>query len=142
MAEKASGNPQFMHAMGAILSLIRQLPRSPPHPQIDNYTVCSQGKSIDLGVREPRVQILSLTCCVILGKSLNLSELQCVLLQYGDDEVQMAGAAVRTDGGGREHVTTGSYSVLGTMLETGRRSCKAGVTMFCILQEEMEGQEG
>ena len=50
--------------------------------------------------------------------------------------------AVRTDGGGREHFIPGSYSALATRLESGRSSSKAGAMMLCILQEEMEVQEG
>ena len=45
---------------------------------------------MDLGVREPQVQTLSLTSCVTLGKSLNLSELQCLLLQHGVVKVLVA----------------------------------------------------
>ena len=47
-----------------------------------------------MGVREPQVQILSLTSCVTLGKLLNLSELQCLLLNTGMVEGSVSSLAV------------------------------------------------
>lgn len=54
----------------------------------------------------------------------------------------MAGlVAITTDEGSKGHFTAGSYSALGSMLETGNLSCTVGVSMLCILQEETEARK-
>lgn len=118
------------------MPLIWEPRASPPGPEINNDAVCSQGGGMVLEPGEPRIQMLSLARCVILGKSLNVSELPSLVLQHGGDSALKAGLLLGLTG-----VVQSIPQVHALLeaprepLETRRQSCKGDVAMFRILRE-------